>query len=60
METDSQDIAVCRKYGQDMQIIVNGVVQNDNSNDVTIVVYDGRLDRIADVAAFNRDGVMLR
>lgn len=60
METDSLDIAVCRKYGQDMQIIVNGVVQNDNSNDVTIVVYDGRLDRIADVAAFNRDGVMLR
>ncbi len=60
VETDSLDIAACRNYGEDMKIIVNNVVQNDNSNDVTIVVYDSRLDRIADVAAFNRDGVMLR
>lgn len=59
-ETDSLDVAVVRNYGGQMQLLVNNVQQNNNANDVTIVVYDRINDRVADTAAFNSDGVILR
>lgn len=60
METDCLDIAVVRNYGEDMKIVVNNVEQNNNYNDVTILVYDKKLDMIADVVAYNRDGTLIR
>lgn len=60
METDLSDIAVSRAYGGAMQIQVNNVVMNDNTNDVTILVYDRMLDEVADVVCFNSDGILHR
>lgn len=60
METDCLDIAVVRNYGEQMKILVNNVEQNNNYNDITILVYDKKLDMVADVVAFNRDGILIR
>lgn len=60
METDSMDIAVVREYGGEMEIWVDNVEQNyNNENDVTILVYDKRLDQVVDIAAYNQDGVRI-
>ena len=53
------DIAIVRDNGEDMKILVNNEQQNDNYNDITVLVYDECLDAIADVAAINRDGVLM-
>ena len=60
METDSLDIAVTRDYGGQMKVLVNNEEKNDNYNDVTLLVYDKKLDMVADVAAYNSDGIMIR
>ena len=60
METDLSDIAVIRNYGGQMKVLVNNQEQNDNYNDVTIFVYDKNLDMIADVIAYNSDGIIIR
>ena len=60
METDSLDIAVTRHYGGQMKVLVNNEEKNNNYNDVTILVYDKKLDMVADVVAYNSDGIMIR
>lgn len=60
METDSLDIAVTKYYGEQMKVFVNNEEKNDNYNDVTIVVYDKTLDMVADVIAYNSDGIIIR
>lgn len=60
METETMDIAVVREYGGNMEVIVDSVQQNGNFNDVSILVYDKLLDRIADAVTFNYDGVLSR
>lgn len=60
METDLSDIAISRDYGGTMKVQINCTQQNDNFNDVTILVYDLTLDEVADVVAFNKDGVLRR
>ncbi|MDD6812508.1 MAG: hypothetical protein PUD93_11745 [Lachnospiraceae bacterium] len=60
LETEAMDIAVVREYGGQMQVVVNSINQNNNYSDVSILVYDKKLDMIADVVSFNRDGVINR
>lgn len=60
METDSSDIAVTRDYGDQMKVLVNNQEQNNNYNDVTIFIYDKKLDMIADVIGYNSDGIIIR
>ena len=43
-----------------MKILVNNQEQNNNYNDVTIFVYDKKLNMIADVIGFNSDGIIIR
>lgn len=58
METDSMDIAIVREYGGEMEIWVDNVKQdNDNQNDITLFVYDRRLDKVVDIAAYNQGGL---
>lgn len=59
-ETDLSDIAVCRSNGEEMNVLVNNEVKNGSYNDVTIIVYDKTLDAVADVVAYNKDGVLTR
>lgn len=58
METERSDISVSRTYDGTMKVQVNRVDKNNSANDVTILVYDLTLDEIADVIAFNKDGVV--
>ncbi len=60
IETDLSDIAISRTYGDAMKVQINNIQRNNNSNDVTIVVYDRKLDMVADVVSYNSDGVMIR
>lgn len=60
METESMDISLCRKNGGEMMLCVNDSIENDTLNDVTILIYDKRLDAIIDIAAFNHNGALIR
>lgn len=60
METELSDIAVSRSYGGAMKVQVNNIEKNNNFNDVTILVYDRTLDKVADVVFYNSDGIMIR
>lgn len=60
METELLDITISRAYGQSMEVRVNHIEQNDSYNDVTILVYDKKLDMVADVIVYNGDGVIRR
>lgn len=60
VETGSSDIAVTRDYGEQMKVLVNNKEQNNNYNDVTIFIYDKKLDMIADVIGYNSDGIIIR
>lgn len=60
IETELSDIAISRDYGDTMKVWVNNTEENNHYNDVTILVYDKKLDMIADVIAYNSDGIMIR
>lgn len=60
METDLSDIAVTKTYGNTMKVWVNNKEMNDHYRDVTIMVYDRRLDTVADLVSYNSDGIMRR
>lgn len=58
METDSMDIALVREYGSEMEVWTGNVKRNyDIDNDITILVYDKRLDQVVDIAAYNKEGI---
>lgn len=59
METDLLDIAVSRDYGDAMKIWVNNEQKNNYYDDVTILVYDKKLDTIADKVSYNSNGKMV-
>lgn len=59
-ETPKLDIVLRRKNGDAADILVNGKKMNENSNDITILVYDSKLDVVADVVAFNGNGILVR
>ncbi len=60
METESMDIAVVKKYGERMDVVVNSIKQNNNYSDVSILIYDKKLDMVVDSVKFNYDGLMIR
>lgn len=59
METALSDVAVSKTYDDFMKVSVNNVQINNYYDDVTILVYDKTLDKIADVVSYNSDGKMI-